>query len=169
MRALIIGSGPDVYDDVDAAKQLGAYDVTLGVNDAAYDFQPVDWHVTLHPENFNKRRVAPLVGHVALAGVDRAFTSRPKGAHNSGSSGLFAVRFALEDLKATRIVLAGVPLDVSPHYFGGGDWANARNFRLAWNFMFTRGELNDVRSMSGWTAKLLGRPTPQWLQTDPQA
>ena len=86
-----------------------------------------------------------------------------------GSSGLLAVTVALELGKENqdqlRIVLAGVPMDPAAGNFRAPSvpWAEATVYHPAWE---ERAEAlkKNVRSMSGWTAELLGKPTAAWLQ-----
>jgi hypothetical protein len=47
------------------------------------------------------------------------------------------------------------------HYFDKSPWHEHGEFVAAWNLVKPR--LSNVRSMSGWTAELLGTPTSQWL------
>lgn len=157
MRALIIGSGCTVYADLVAAEQW-AFDARIGVNQAAIDFGPVDWHVTMHPREYAHRKAAPLVSFHAFAGVDLVHPWQwPDGPANSGSSGLYAVKFALEHLQASEVILAGVPIDPGPHYYGSDGWQAAIRFRRAWEFA-TPTIKGRVRSLSGWTRELLGDP-----------
>lgn len=163
MKALIIGSGPGVVDDLWLARQLFTPDLVIGINQAALMHGPVDLHVTLHPEEFAHRKAARMVAHKMLRGVDEFLEHTARGCVNSGSSGLYAVRVARELKNCTRIVLAGVPMTVEPHDFGGAPWKAARTFQQAWKQ--SKDQIKPyVRSMSGWTRDLLGAPTPEWLQ-----
>jgi hypothetical protein len=81
----------------------------------------------------------------------------------SGSSGLFAVKAALEVLGADRVVLAGVPMSTDQRHFNKGEpWAKGAPYLDAWRIAlpFIR---DRVRSLSGFTRDLLGAPTPDWL------
>ena len=88
------------------------------------------------------------------------------GEEQSGSTSLFATRMALRE--CTRIVLCGCPMDAS---FGNVRpnserfSSHVQGFRYTWERVAPR--LGDrVRSCSGWTASLLGRPTRQWIEDD---
>lgn len=80
----------------------------------------------------------------------------------SGSSGLFAVRVALE-LGFDRIVLCGVPMQKEQGRLDGiVRWSGAEAFKKGWQQALPH--LRDTtRSMSGWTKQLLGAPTAEWL------
>lgn len=163
MKALVIGSGPTVVDDLWAARLLFTPDLVVGINQAALMHGPVDLHVTLHPEEFAHRKVGRMVSHKALKGVDEIFEPHTeRGVVNSGSSALYAVRYLLSK-RATHIVLCGVPMTAEPHDFGGAAWKAAQQYQPAWRQMHKRISPY-VRSMSGWTRELLGAPTPEWLQ-----
>ena len=107
-----------------------------------------------------------MAGHVnetsrknpALEFVDHLF----QGQLHIGSSGLFAVKFALIDLGFDRAVCCGMPMDEQAHFFGPIPWTGAKSHRRGWEEAFPA--IRDrVRSLSGWTAELLGRPTAQWI------
>jgi hypothetical protein len=109
-------------------------------------FEGLTWCQRLHPDT-----------HVDVV---------PARLDQSGSSGLFAVRIALDVLKARRVVLAGMPMDDSPHVYDAGRRSGPSfvPYRPEWR-RAARDEFGGrVRSLSGWTADLLGRPDPEWLE-----
>lgn len=85
-----------------------------------------------------------------------------------GSSAMFATLAGLE-MGYSKIVLAGCPMDHNGHwYFGeknadtlGPIWLGADV--MAWLDFKEAPESEKVRSMSGYTAKILGSPTKGWL------
>lgn len=94
-----------------------------------------------------------------------------------GSVSMYAVRIA-HYLGATHTVLCGCPLDKRPctsqsrseHTVTEGD--NLKTYRRGWKRRLAREHSEparymrtSVRSMSGWTARLIGEPTVEWLQT----
>jgi len=80
----------------------------------------------------------------------------------SGSSGLYAVKLALE-AGADKVVLAGVPMSAeAAHFFSPEPWQEVGGFIDAWSIVHPRLQ-HTVRSMSGWTRERLGAPTPDWL------
>jgi hypothetical protein len=79
-----------------------------------------------------------------------------------GSSGMLAIRVAIDGLGLDRIVLAGVPMDNTPRYDDKTAWREADAYWITWieqaPWMAGR-----VRSMSGRTSTLLGTPDAAWL------
>lgn len=142
------------------------FDVVFAVNDAAAEYKgDLAAFVTLHPEKLpqwmTQRRAAGLpepgevVAHIEAPHVTRVADYRWPGMNASGSSGLFAVKIALE--RFDRVILCGVPMLASrAHYFNSAAWDEVEAFRDAWNIALPH--LKNVRSCSGWTAELLGTP-----------
>lgn len=85
-----------------------------------------------------------------------------------GSSALFATLAGI-DIGYSKIVLAGCPLDMNGHWYFeekkqdtlGPIWLGA-DF-MAWIDFKEQAESTRVRSMSGYTAKILGMATEDWL------
>ncbi len=78
-----------------------------------------------------------------------------------GSSGLFATFVALEK-GHDRVLLAGVPMDVARnHFVRKVRWVACAAFWRAW--ITNKKDLIRVRSFSGSTAELLGRPDIEFL------
>lgn len=181
MRALVIGCAANVWAEVEQAMRLCDFDAFYCVKLAG-----VHWvggrfvWPTLHPEFMdayeNERKqlglhseyeiVAPLSGEVGMHGkkgnITRRVSYRYPGMNSSASSGGYAAKVALED-GFERVVLAGVPMRTEDkHFTRGKDWAQrdsfVRGFKDSVPFFAGR-----VRSMSGWTAELLGQPDPGWL------
>lgn len=156
MRVLIIGSSASVRADLGRI-QRSDFDSVIGVNQAAIEFGPVDFHITLHPDQFAYRKAGRMVSYRNELGVDEVFDWRwPQIKNNSGSSGLYAVKYALDRLNADYIVLAGIGMDESPH-FDGRPWKDFSRYRKAWPAVLPAIK-GKVYSLSGWTAKLLGEP-----------
>lgn len=164
MKALILGGAACVWDDL---RTLGPYgDIVIAVNDigAVYPHR-IDHWATLHGEklpDWSAKRV------VRGYNTDYTTWTRPEkpgqtdrvlSGWSSGSSGFLAVGVALE-VGATEVVLAGVPMDGSPHFFDREGWKGFLAHRAAWER-----KADDLRgrvfSMSGWTRRLLG--SPPWL------
>ena len=164
MRALILGGGSCVWDDIRA---LGTWDgLVIAVNDVGCVYPyPVDHWCSLHAE-----KLAGWALERKGRGFDMTFTTwtRPEreGADrqlagwSSGSSGMFAVGVALE-LGAESVVLAGVPMEPRPHFFDATAWTDFANYRGAWEKRADRLR-GRVYSMSGWTRDLLSGPP--WLE-----
>ena len=82
-----------------------------------------------------------------------------------GSTALFAVLTSLA-MEYERIVLAGAPLDLKGHWHDlpgvtGPGWTGQTY--MAWLDFAVTPDSSKVRSMSGYTAQILGRPTKEWL------
>lgn len=172
LRALVLGGAASVMADAEAALAMFRPDAVFAVNNMIVDWPDrLDFACTLHPERtadwpgieeairrrcvIHGRNRPETWGHKPARGIDR-FTNDWR-----GSSGLFAVRVALHE-GFTRIVLAGVPMSVQPHYFDRRAWAQAGAFHKGWR-QYRAQLLPHVRSMSGWTADFLGKPTIEWL------
>jgi len=86
-----------------------------------------------------------------------------------GSSGLFAAYIGLA-MGYEKIVLAGCPLDKNGHWYWEGLEENTGpNWKdedyTSWLEFAHEEKAQKVKSMSGFTAKVLGVPTPDWLCT----
>ena len=179
--ALILGGAACVYAEVEGALALGQFDGVLTCNAVTAKWPgKIDAAVSLHP------------GHWGLwMGVrDRAGLPRPDRiigqteAHNwpklpdcitglmdlrfpgqtgSGSSGLFALKVALVDLGFDRAVLCGVSLtEAAGHIVDGPAWPGAHHYHPAWREALP--QIKDrARSMSGFTADLLGLPDAEFF------
>lgn len=174
-RLLVLGGAACVFEDAARAQDLGTFDAVMAINDAIAKWPgPIDYAVTLHPEKFGgwfrAREHAGFPGRP----VRWAHKLNPAGRVDlpperatddwAGSSTLLGVKIGLLEEGFARIVVAGAPMDGGPHVGAPADdrWVDFGTFRPAW---VRRREqlLPFVRSMSGWTAALLGEPTTDWL------
>lgn len=105
---------------------------------------------------------------VTGVGVDCVWNMQSAG----GTSGLFAVKIALA-LGSSKIIICGIPMDGSGHYFdppdakknNTDDFSNKAGF-APWHDVARIQIASDrVRSMSGRTAQLFGKPTKEWVQS----
>lgn len=179
--ALVLGGAACVWSDIEAALDLGEYDLVVACNDvgAAWPGELDAW-VSLHGEKFDlwtARRdkaghppAKSVIGHaVARDGVLRmpkAITGyavhRFEGQKEAGSSGHFAMKYAIEDLGVDKAVLCGIPMDPIPHFFDKADWTAWRSHWRGW--IEAQPHYKDrARSMSGRTRELLGAPDEEWL------
>jgi len=182
LKALVLGGAATLWRDVAGALDLGSFDVVVACNDAGSVWPGrLDAIVTLHAEKLGfwmERRERAgfdlperIIGHDAAKRSTLRITDkvtnfveyRFSGQADSGSSGLFALKYALEDMGCDRAVLCGVPMhEVGAHFFDLTPWGGAVAHRRGWNQALT--VIGDrARSMSGWTADLLGKPTKEWL------
>jgi len=177
VKTIILGGAACVWDDLARAERLCDVDCVIAINDAGASHNGhLDHWVSLHPEKFqvwmdrrNRRRLPPPGTVWFHRGVGEREVRRFGGEFQStedwgGSSGLFAVKVALEQ-GASHVILCGVPMDPEQgHYFDEKPWKDGRRYHAAWEKR--REEMADrVRSMSGWTARLLGEPDEVWLSS----
>jgi hypothetical protein len=171
--ALVLGGASCVWGDAERALQLFEPDTFIAVNNMIVDWPGrLDLAVTLHPEKtkdwpgiveaLRRRKLIGRIGpretwgHRPTKGIDRDTKDW------AGSSGLFAVKVALET-GHDRVVLAGVPmLAKEEHYFSRGEWQAAHSFLNGWR-RHEKHFAPFVRSMSGWTRDRHGEPDIEWL------
>lgn len=177
--ALVLGGAGCLWDDVEAALELGEYQGVVACNDAGAAWPgELDAFATLHAEKapfWIENRVR--AGHPfpkAVLGYDGAGRALPacmtgltawrfEGQTLTGSSGLFALKVALVDLGFDRAVLCGIPLEAGPgHFFDAAAWRAAVSYRSGWQEALPQIK-HRARSMSGWTKGLLGAPDTEWL------
>jgi hypothetical protein len=176
---LVLGGASGVWDDIEAALQLGEYRSVVTCNDVtSYWPGKIDACTSLHSSSWPawlSRRAAGglppperIIGHLEAMeegrfGVTDWLEYRFEGQDRSGSSGLFALKVALIDLGYDKAVLCGVPMTVAgAHFFNASDWDGALPHRKGWNQALPQIAAR-ARSMSGWTRELLGPPTKDWL------
>jgi hypothetical protein len=181
--ALVLGGADCVWRDVEAALALGEYQAVVTCNDVTALWPgPIDAAVSLHAETWPvwlQQRArngfpapAQVVGHDAFKksstrrGGEGVTTWSPQmlpGETESGSSGLFAAKFALVDLGHDRAVLCGVPMTAEArHFFDKRSWGGAAGHRRGWR-QAEAAIQGRLKSMSGWTKALLGAPSPEWI------
>lgn len=166
--AAVLGGATGGMAELATLRSLCTVDAVFACNDAAAEYPDnLAAFVTLHPEHLPlwlPRRVAPtgeVVAHEAAPGVTRVVDYRWPGMNASGSSGLFAVKVALE--RFSKVVLCGVPMEAArAHYFNSAPWTEVDSFWDAWSLVRVP-HLANVRSMSGRTAQMLGMPTREFL------
>lgn len=175
IRAVVLGGATGVWQELDHARALFEPDMVLAVNHAGRDYPGrldhwATYHADLLPGWIAQRQAAGLApaGHYWTAiykGQKPRVPNLPFqfAEVTGGSSGLLGTMCALI-AGADRVVLCGVPMDPErEHFHKAGAWDEALKYRKAWQDEL--GEIRDrVRSMSGWTADLLGKPTWEWLQ-----
>ena len=177
MLAMVLGSGECLWDDVEAFRALHTKPgIIVACNDAVAHWPDrLTAACSLHPDKIaGWLRARERAG---FAEPDWAFADCASGAGfgydetpyrfagqtASGSSGLFALKVALEDLGATRAVLCGVPMDTRAHFHVGGPWGGARRHQIGWRQALPA-IAGRARSMSGWTRDMLGGPTQSWMR-----
>ena len=85
----------------------------------------------------------------------------------AGNSGYFALLTAIH-MGYEKIVIAGMPLNTGPHWYEntkdyiGPNWSGA-TYRNWMDFKMKVPEAEKVRSMSGYSAFILGQATKEWV------
>ena len=175
----VIGCAEGNFDEARAAIALQKPDLIYCVKLAGVHWpEPFDWWCGLHPEWQGKyeaeraalghpggyRTVSCLAAEVdarnAKIPVDRRVSYRWPGMNSSASSGIFAAKVAMEDCE--RVILAGVPMTHGKHFTRNKAWSELNSFTAGLQEAIPHMK-GRVRSLSGLTEKLLGRPDPEWL------
>ncbi len=178
-RCLVLGSALCMQYDLDRALQMADFHGVVAAKGAGL-FYPgrLDGWVSLHPDRMlAARTIRASKGYPeaevhfgyplrsACEGIDVWYEYKFEGQKRSGSSGLFAVRVALDYFHFDQVVMCGVPMlkdqgrldDNRPTW--QGENAFKQGFEEAMPAFKDR-----VRSMGGWTAMKVGLPTLDWLQ-----
>lgn len=170
--AIVLGGADCLIDDAMAAVRFFTPDVWVACNHAGRDWPGrVDHWCTMHPDLMQgwrlvRRRAGlePAAHYWCPKGRATAGGMRFHQAESwGGSSGLLAATVAMT-LGASRVILCGIPLQREfAHYDDRKPWMEAHRYRAAW--IRTRPRMHGiVRSMSGWSAELLGRPDEDWAR-----
>lgn len=183
--ALVVGSSQGMWDDVRAAREMAKFDAVCCVKRTGIEWpEPFDVWAGLHPEFMNdfvaRRRakgfrdgyeiVCPpdkeLGEHGSgIPGIDRRVSYLWPGMNASAGSGIYGAKVMLD--AGYNVVLAGIPMTTEPHFlnhdkWGKGTWNEVSSFISGMQQAIPHMK-GRARSMSGETAKLLGRPDPEWL------
>lgn len=181
-QLIITGSSECLWNDYLEAIKLTAKEDLMCVNLSAicFHFRDIKHIVTLHHEQMKNfygaamiqranretypRKNKKILTHSIQAGsrIDLVWDIGNPG----GTSGLFATQIALR-LGYDKIILCGIPIDNSRRFYDSPN----KHFKYEgisqqepWQIASRK--FNDrVRSMSGKTAELLGRPDKKWLNS----
>jgi len=181
-QLIITGSSECLWNDYLKAIELTAKEDLMCINlsTICFHFRDIEHIITLHHnkmKNFyaaamiqrtdretHPRKKKKILTHSISANsrVDLVWDIGNPG----GTSGLFATQIALR-LGYEKIILCGIPIDNSRrfydspnHHFKYEGISQQEPWQIA-NRKFD----NRVRSMSGKTAELLGKPDKQWLNS----
>jgi hypothetical protein len=180
LRALVLGDARSVHEDAARALALFTPDAIAATNNIGIQWEGrLDYWFTLHVEactdwvGINEAlRQRTLHGrnrpqiwshrskrHAQSPPVDRVTDDW------GGSTGLLCVKALIEE-GFTRIVLAGIPMaQDGGHFYDRRKWSESDRYHPAWQRNLAA--IRDVtRSVSGWTAHILGQPTIEWLAGD---
>lgn len=174
MRAIVFGRAAGVWDEMVQARKLCNFDVVIGTGHAVCDYPGEVHHwVSFHTELLRSFWVKTRRAR-GYSEVSNFWTALHSGRArstldgiqtidvNGGSSGLIATMVALGPVNADKVVLCGIPMQVSPQYDNIVPWREAVNHQAAWKAYLPQ-LAGRVKSMSGWTRELLGTPTKEWL------
>lgn len=168
--AFVLGGAGCIWDDLDEARELATPDLIIATNHAGRDFKGhVDHWVSMHAELLAHWQGQRHRAGRSPAGKLWSAQHRQGGPATidripspGGSSGLLAVFVGLH-LGIDRIICCGVPMSSNEaHYDDRKRWMEARMYLPAWRRALPKMQ-DRVRSMSGETAILLGRPDGTWL------
>ena len=177
---LIVGDASKVLDDIRAwyelAEGIVPYD-TMAVNYSAMIIpHPIQHYAAGDAHMPDMQRVArslrkEVIKHAwnpGCVGFDVRWVRNGRGGWN-GTSANLATKIALA-LDYTRIVLAGCPMDNSGNWYKAmipeNDIKYGKDHRAhmwKWTEISTRPIGRFIRSMSGNTAELFGKPSREWL------
>ena len=182
---LILGDGANVLQDIEAwydmAEGLIPYD-TMAVNYSALICPHPLQHFAAGDAHMPDMRAVSdklpdtVIKHAwnpGCKGFHVRWVRNGRGGWNGTSANLaFKIGLALD---YTRIVLAGCPMDNSGNWYkpmlASNDIKTLKDHRVhlwKWMEIACRPVGRFVRSMSGNTADLLGRPTREWLCHEPE-
>lgn len=177
LTAFVLGGAECIWADLESAQSLCSPDIVVAVNDIGIDYPGrIDHWVSYHSDFLGKwsrqraERGLPDIQNY-WTGKGGPTKAAPKGTKTvnaiGGSSGMLATFAALKS-GATKVILCGIPMDAEmPHYHNhkkSKPWTDALKYHKHWKAA-AQDEFRDrVRSMSGWTATLLGTPTREWLE-----
>jgi hypothetical protein len=171
MIGLVLGGARCVWSDLAAAREIigGTPHFIIAANHVGIIYTgSLDAWATLHHElidGWREERAAAGLNtdfrtfiHARKRGVDAEIV--PQGWY--GSSGLYAAQVALEIMGAAGVMLCGVPMDADAGHINGAEtWPYVDRYRAG--FEAAKADGANIRSMSGWSAELFGRPDGEWL------
>lgn len=176
--AIITGGAVGVWQQRDLAVELvaaaGHRAVYIACNDSGVEHpDPLHHWASLHANQFE---IEPYRWEQKRAGLGRGrsytlwgqspsrHVERVSRDWSGGSSGLLALSVALNGVRCAGAILCGVPLDERLNVFKGKQWSAAHRYRYSWTKR-VREFGHCTRSLSGWTAQLLGLPSVDWLRS----
>ena len=179
---LIVGDGTGVFDDLEAFLDFGVKFDTMCIN---YSKEAVPWPIQhfiagdSHMKDMQDvaRSLGPEVIKHCWNPNSRAFDVRwvrnGRGGWNGTTANLGIKIGVLLDY--LRIILAGIPMDDSGNWYAPylpkNDVKQNKDHRhhlWKWTEIASRPLAHFIRSMSGNTMDLFGRPTKEWLTFNPE-
>lgn len=180
---LIVGDGATVIDDLKRFYELGVEHDTMLINHTVLLWRiwnrPFEHFICGDAHRELEQKIAQSLNNGCLkhcwnpgCGEEKGFDIRwLKQDHRgwSGTTGNLGVKIAIT-LDYVRIVLAGMPMDESGHWYDkylAADDVKRKsvhsNHLWFWTELATRPVGRFIRSMSGYTKDLFDEPTYEWL------
>jgi hypothetical protein len=168
---VIIGSSSSVMKEYEAVSKMLEDKVyklmAIGYDAVNKTYDRIDYVATYHPEDLKRtyERRKEFKGNIDYKVIShKAYKNESPDIlisfdaikEISGSSALLGV-YAGQKLGFNKIILCGCPLEGK-----NGSGITYTQFQKGWVFS-KQLNTNLVRSMSGWTADFLGKPTKTWL------
>jgi hypothetical protein len=179
---IIVGSGAGVWEELAEAQNMMPVHHIMAVNFAMFGLE------TLNRNSIDRTQGQPYVNHWASL-TPEYFAFKPRhavgvtthcskpGIHidyvhsdlksQGGSGGEWAIHVALK-IGYKKIIVCGIPIDHRARFYdapGSIQYYGSGAARYAWIQNKNSGLFENVRSMSGWTAELLGKPTVEWINS----
>jgi len=186
---LILGDGQSMPDDLDTFLEWGVEHDAGALGRGVREYPSVTMGMVHHWFNADgelsiawaKQLPSEIIKHTMgdVAGFDvdwelnqddynnGTITGEKPGSRMHGSSALFAVLASLA-MGYEKVVLAGCPLDTEGHYYFAQSKETLGPIWLGYDFMAwldfkDQVESVQVRSMGGYTSKIIGKATKEWL------
>lgn len=175
-RCLVLGSANSVWSDIERATNICEFHGVVACKEIGVHWKgELDGWVSLHPERMQKDidlrekngypRCKVHFGHQhkpEITGIDVWYPYKFDGQIQSASSGIFALKVALEYFNFDQAVLCGMPLQRDQGRIDGKEnWNGGSVFHKGFEQAMPAFR-NRVRSMGGWTALRVGLLTSDW-------
>lgn len=175
--AFVLGGANSVWADLASALALCSPHIVVAVNDIGVDYPGrIDHWVSYHSDLLGmwsrkraERNLPPVDSYwTGRGGPTRAAPPGTKTVNAMGGSSGMLATFAALRIGASKVILCGIPIDPAMRHYHehkrGAAWKEASKYQRHWKDSVV--EFRDrVRSMSGWTAELLGTPSKSWLES----
>jgi len=161
-KAVILGGGETLWPDL---AQVGdvAERIVIAINDSGVAYKGrIDYWVSLHPEKL-PGWMAKRTGNQNYETVCHKERRGSRVDHMvpelwRGSSGLYAAQFAVNNIGCTDVILCGISMTPTGHFFDSDPWRHCQKYRRGWKEALPSIQ-GRVTSLSGWTREILGSPS----------
>ena len=164
-KLIVIGCADCVHSDLESINQEGFDYMAIGIDAVNITNKAISYIATYHKEDLpdiKKKMIGKdfkIISHEKADGVDFIVPLLFRSGHKqtSGSSALLGVCWALQN-GYDKIILVGCPLNTRE-----GSGKSYGQFWKGWKIHLDK-VVGKVKSCSGWTAELLGKPSAEWLE-----